>query len=101
MSATAAEPLVGVINAGSSSIKFSFYEADRPILTGQVERIGAHPSASANGPDGEKLEPPDLGTPPPRQYQARCSRGYCRGPEKGLATGRWLRSDIVSSMAGC
>src|SRR5437868_11466869 len=65
MSATAAEPLVGVINAGSSSIKFSFYEADRPILTGQVERIGAHPSASANGPDGEKLEPPDLGTTPP------------------------------------
>ena len=65
MSARAAEPLVGVINAGSSSIKFSFYEAERPILTGQVERIGAHPSASANGPDGEKLEPPDLGTTPP------------------------------------
>src|SRR5438105_4251599 len=65
MSATAAEPLVGVINAGSSSIKFSFYEAERPIHTGQVERIGAHPSASANGPDGEKLEPPDLGTTPP------------------------------------
>src|ERR1700758_5039324 len=59
------EPPIGVINAGSSSVKFSFYERDRPILTGQVEGIGAHPSASAAGPNGEKLAPPDLGTKPP------------------------------------
>jgi acetate kinase len=61
----AAEPLIGVINAGSSSLKFSFYEGERRILTGQVEGIGARPSASATGPDGEKIIPPDLGAKPP------------------------------------
>src|SRR4051812_22613437 len=65
MSITSPEPLIGVINAGSSSVKFSFYEGDRRILTGQVEGIGAHPSAIAAGPNGEKLAPPDLGTKPP------------------------------------
>jgi acetate kinase len=65
MNAAATEPLIGVINAGSSSVKFSFYERERRILTGQVDGIGARPSASAIGPDGEKLEPPDLGTKPP------------------------------------
>jgi acetate kinase len=59
------EPLIGVINAGSSSVKFSFYEGDHRILTGQVEGIGIHPSASAAGPNGENLAPPDLGTKPP------------------------------------
>src|SRR6266566_385449 len=65
MPETAAEPLIGVINAGSSSLKFSFYEGERRILTGQVDGIGARPSASATGPDGEKLAPPDLGAKPP------------------------------------
>jgi acetate kinase len=65
MSATSTEPLVGVINAGSSSVKFSFYEGERRILTGQVDGIGTRPSASATGPDGEKLQPPDLGAKPP------------------------------------
>jgi acetate kinase len=65
MNVAATEPLIGVINAGSSSVKLSFYEVERRILTGQVDGIGAHPSASANGPNGEELEPPDLGTTPP------------------------------------
>jgi acetate kinase len=65
MSAAAQEPLVGVINAGSSSVKFSFYEGERRILTGQVDGIGAHPSTRAAGPHGEKIPPPDLGTKPP------------------------------------
>jgi acetate kinase len=65
MSTAALEPLIGVINAGSSSVKFSFYEGDRRILTGQVEGIGTHPSAIAASPNGEKLAPPDLGTKPP------------------------------------
>jgi acetate kinase len=65
MNAAATEPLIGVINAGSSSVKFSFYEGERRILSGQVDGIGAHPSASATGPDGEKLAPPDLGATPP------------------------------------
>jgi acetate kinase len=62
MNAAAAEPLIGVINAGSSSLKFSFYEGEARILTGQVDGIGAHPSAAAAGPNGEKIAPPDLGT---------------------------------------
>jgi acetate kinase len=57
--------LVGVINAGSSSVKFSFYEGERRILAGQVDGIGARVSASASGPDGEKLQPPDLAAKPP------------------------------------
>jgi acetate kinase len=65
MNAAAREPLVGVINAGSSSVKFSFYEGERRILSGQVDGIGARPSASATGADSEKLDPPDLGAKPP------------------------------------
>lgn len=65
MNAASAEPLVGVINAGSSSLKFSFYEGERRLLTGQVDGIGSRPSASAIGPDGEKITPPDLGARPP------------------------------------
>src|SRR5256886_16251558 len=61
----ATEPLIGVINAGSSSLKFSFYEGERRILPGQVDGIGAPPSATATGPDGEKITPPDLGAKPP------------------------------------
>jgi acetate kinase len=66
MNRAAAEPLIGVINAGSSSVKFSFYEGERRILTGQVDGIGAHPSAKATGPDGEDIAPPDLGAKPPK-----------------------------------
>jgi acetate kinase len=65
MHATAAEPLIGVVNAGSSSLKFSFYTGERRILGGQVDGIGAHPAASAIGPAGEAIPAPDLGTPPP------------------------------------
>jgi acetate kinase len=66
MNAAAPEPMIGVINAGSSSVKFSFYQGERGILTGQVDGIGAHPSASAAGPDGEKISSPDLGAQPPK-----------------------------------
>lgn len=56
--------LVGVINAGSSSLKFTFYEGDRPILSGQVDGIGVRPSARATGADGVALDPPHLGQTP-------------------------------------
>jgi len=58
------EPLIGVINAGSSSLKFSFYEGEKRLLTGQVDGIGVRPKASASGPDGESIAPPDLGGKP-------------------------------------
>jgi len=65
MTATAGEPLIGVINAGSSSLKFSVYEGERRLLAGQVDGLGARPSTSATGPDGEAIAPPDLGAAPP------------------------------------
>ncbi len=64
MNAASAEPLIGVINAGSSSLKFSFYEGEKRLLTGQVDGIGVRPKASASGPDGESIAPPDLGGKP-------------------------------------
>ena len=65
MTDAVAEPLIGVINAGSSSLKFSFYEGEKRLLTGQVDGIGVRPSASATGPGGEAIPPPDLGATPP------------------------------------
>jgi acetate kinase len=65
MTAAASEPLIGVINAGSSSLKFSFYEGERRLLAGQVDGLGARPSASATGSDGKAIAPPDLGATPP------------------------------------
>jgi acetate kinase len=64
MTAAGSGPLIGVINAGSSSLKFSFYEGERRLLTGQVDGLGARPSASATGRDGEAITPPDLGATP-------------------------------------
>jgi acetate kinase len=60
------EPLIGVINAGSSSLKFSVYEGERRLLTGQVDGIGVHPAVTATGPDGQAIATPDLGEPPPK-----------------------------------
>src|SRR6267143_3292765 len=65
MTVKAGEPLIGVINAGSSSLKFSFYEGTKRLLAGQVDGLGARPAASATGPEGEAIAPPDLGSAPP------------------------------------
>ena len=58
---TATEPLIGVINAGSSSLKFSFYEGEKRLLTGQVDGIGVNPKFAASGANGEAIPAPDLG----------------------------------------
>lgn len=63
--ASASEPLIGVLNAGSSSLKFAVFEDEREILSGQVEGIGVHPKIDATGPDGSKIEPPSLGDAAP------------------------------------
>jgi acetate kinase len=55
-----AEPLIGVINAGSSSLKFSFFEGDKRLLSGGIDGIGVHPKASAAGAEGEEIALPDL-----------------------------------------
>jgi len=75
MTVKAGEPLIGVINAGSSSLKFSFYEGAKRLLAGQVDGLGARPAASATGPEGEAIAPPDLGSaPPPRRRAPYCLR---------------------------
>lgn len=56
----AAKPLIGVINAGSSSLKFSFYEGDTRLLSGQFDGIGTRPAASATGSADERINPPDI-----------------------------------------
>jgi acetate kinase len=60
------EPLIGVINAGSSSLKFSVYEGERRLLTGQVDGIGVRPAVTAARHDGRAIAGPDLGEPPPK-----------------------------------
>jgi len=59
-------PLVGVINAGSSSLKFAFFEKDSPIIAGQVEGIGARPAVRAARVDGRSIAAFELGRIPPR-----------------------------------
>ena len=60
------EPLIGVLNAGSSSLKFAVYEGERQVLVGQVDGLGVRPAAKATGPDGASIAPPDLGPEPPK-----------------------------------
>jgi acetate kinase len=59
------EKLVGVVNAGSSSLKFAIYEGDTALLSGQVDGIGARPAASAKDAEGKPLDPPKLHGPAP------------------------------------
>jgi acetate kinase len=66
-------PLIGAINAGSSSLKFSFYEGEARLLAGQVEGIGAIYSANAVGADGKPVSPPPLGAMA-QARRARCCR---------------------------
>jgi acetate kinase len=57
--------VIGVINAGSSSLKFAFYQGDRRILSGQVDGLGSQPAADVSGPNGEALNPLNLSRKPP------------------------------------
>ncbi|HEV7267787.1 MAG TPA: acetate/propionate family kinase [Falsiroseomonas sp.] len=57
-------PLVGVVNAGSSSVKFALFEGEARLLSAQVDGIGVRPAARAKGPAGEPIAPPPLGPTP-------------------------------------
>ena len=59
------EQLIGVINAGSSSLRFSVYAGDQRFRDGQVDGIGVRPAAKARDAEGAALPPPDLGAVPP------------------------------------
>ena len=58
--------LIGVVNAGSSSLKFSVHAGEACLLSGQVDGIGVRPAATARDGAGAPLPPPDFGAAPPR-----------------------------------
>jgi acetate kinase len=62
---SADEPLIGVINAGSSSLKFSIYEGERPILAANVDGIRVHLKAAATDANGKAIAPPEFAGSPP------------------------------------
>ncbi|KAF0814849.1 Acetate kinase [Andreprevotia sp. IGB-42] len=67
------EQLILVINAGSSSIKFSLFEAEANpelLCKGQVEGIFTEPQFSARGRDGEKLSDTPLPVSSSRNHDA-------------------------------
>ncbi len=57
--------LIGVINAGSSSLKFSLYEDEALLLSGQVDGIGVRPGVKARDGAGKTTDVPDLLANPP------------------------------------
>ncbi|MBV1798902.1 acetate/propionate family kinase [Siccirubricoccus sp. G192] len=59
-------PLVGVINAGSSSLKFSIFEEDGCVLAGQVDGIGVRPGMRMKDAAGNPVPGPDLAQAPPQ-----------------------------------
>ena len=59
------EGVIVVLNAGSSSLKFSLYEGDAVLLSGQVDGIGVQPGVTARDGAGTKLAVPDLAANPP------------------------------------
>jgi acetate kinase len=63
---SAAAGIVGVVNAGSSSLKFSLFEGERCLLGGQVDGIGVRPGFRAKDASGASLPGPDLSRPAPR-----------------------------------
>src|ERR1700752_3293768 len=65
VSIVAMEPVIAVFNAGSSSLKFAFYEGGHRILSGQVDGIGERPAEKASAADGTALEPPNLASAAP------------------------------------
>jgi acetate kinase len=86
------QPVVLVLNAGSSSLKFSVYDAgDAPALRsnvrGQIEGIGTSPRFSARDGAGAKLEDQALDA---SVRDARSALEFLAG---------WLRAAIASSTA--
>jgi acetate kinase len=60
-----ADDVVGVVNAGSSSLKFSIFDGDRCLLDGQVDGIGVRPGFRAKDAAGAAIQGPDLSSPAP------------------------------------
>jgi acetate kinase len=60
VTSSADEPLIGVINAGSSSLKFSIYEGEKRLLAGNIDGIGVRPKANATDANSNPIAPPDF-----------------------------------------
>ncbi|MFC7475786.1 acetate/propionate family kinase [Dankookia sp. GCM10030260] len=58
--------VVGVVNAGSSSLKFSLFDGDHCFLDGQVDGIGIRPEFRAKDAAGVAVAGPDLSWPAPK-----------------------------------
>ena len=58
--------VVGVVNAGSSSLKFSLFDGDHCFLDGQVDGIGVRPGFRAKDASGAAVAGPDLSWPAPK-----------------------------------
>jgi acetate kinase len=58
------DALIGVVNAGSSSLKFALYEGEHRLLSGKVDGIGVRPQARVRDAGGEAIAPPALDPPP-------------------------------------
>ncbi|MBY0338336.1 MAG: acetate/propionate family kinase [Acetobacteraceae bacterium] len=57
--------LVAVINAGSSSLKFSLHAGEEVLLSGQVDGLGTRPASRARDAAGRPIPGPGLGDDPP------------------------------------
>jgi acetate kinase len=57
--------IVGVVNAGSSSLKFSLFDGDDCLIDGQVDGIGVRPGFRARDASGAALSGPELSGAPP------------------------------------
>ena len=56
----ASAPLLGVVNAGSSSLKFAVYDGEACLLSGQVDGIGVRPGSKAKDWSGRPILGPDV-----------------------------------------
>ena len=57
-------PLIGVVNAGSSSVKFALFEGEQRLLSVLIDGIGVRPQARARDASGAPVAPPSLDPPP-------------------------------------
>ncbi|MDB5962781.1 MAG: acetate kinase, partial [Massilia sp.] len=57
--------VIGVINAGSSSLKFTFYEGESCLLSGQIDGIGVRSASRAEDASRQPIAGPDVTSAPP------------------------------------
>ena len=70
-----------ILNAGSSSIKFALFPlADEipqhPLMSGQIDGIGAKPHLKAKEANGKVLDDADLKLDGPAEHQHKAAMGY-------------------------